>query len=289
MASFLSGVADRSAPIRPLHTCFYDFLTDHPRSEDFFIHKADIHKDLVAASLRILQKDLRFNICRLETSYLRNSDVRNLGQMVTKNISLHLSYACRFWANHLQEVEFDPLLAEFLRAMFESERVLFWLEVLGLLRSAYSILASAEQWLGEMKYDATLAMIRDVMKFVRHFAKVINESILHLYLSALPFTPSNSVIAQQFTPKFPNIAQVAVGRHEDWPSIQHVLQGHTTSINSVAFSPDEEFIVSGTDDGIRLWDAETGGVLSAAFSPDGRRIVSGGEDRTIRIWNVETG
>ena len=31
------------------------------------------------------------------------------------------------------------------------------------------------------------------------------------------------------------------------------------------------------------------GVLSVSFSPDGRRIVSGSYDRTIRIWDAESG
>jgi WD40 repeat protein len=80
------------------------------------------------------------------------------------------------------------------------------------------------------------------------------------------------------------------------------LEGHTWPVNSVAFSPDGNRIVSGSADGtIQVWDAKTGevvvgpleghtlGVSSVAFSPDGNRIVSGSLDNTIRIWDAETG
>jgi len=80
------------------------------------------------------------------------------------------------------------------------------------------------------------------------------------------------------------------------------LQGHTSSVNSVAFSPDGRYIVSGSGDStIWLWDAQTGkqvghplqghtsSVNSVAFSPDGRHIVSGSWDKTIQLWNAQIG
>ena len=140
------------------------------------------------------------------------------------------------------------------------------------------------------------------MKFVQNFMGVIDKSTPHLYLSALPFLPSNSVMARYLVQSFPDIAQVYVGLHDDWVRNEHVLKGHTYWVNSVAFSPDGRHIVSGSSDQtIRVWDAQAGSqvgnplqghtesVNSVAFSPDGRYIVSGSRDQTIRVWDAQRG
>ena len=149
-----------------------------------------------------------------------------------------------------------------------------------------------------MEYGDVLTIIRDGIKFVSNFAGIIDESTPHLYLSALPFSPSRSSFTHM-AGKFANIAQV-VGLHQDWPRNQNVLKG-PSPVWSVAFSPDGRHIVSGSSDHtIQVWDAQTGAqvgklqghtdsVRSVAFSPDGRHIVSGSADHTIRVWDAQTG
>ena len=69
---------------------------------------------------------------------------------------------------------------------------------------------------------------------------------------------------------------------------------HTAS--AIAFSPDGKLLASANDRTVRLWNVETGqfqtvkgGVASVAFSPDGKLLASASNDRTVRLWNVETG
>jgi len=81
------------------------------------------------------------------------------------------------------------------------------------------------------------------------------------------------------------------------------LRGHTGNIgggigggiDSVAVSPDDQYILSSSTDGTaRVWEApdttlttlrgHTGAVDDAEFSPDGRRVVTAGADGTARIW-----
>jgi len=81
-------------------------------------------------------------------------------------------------------------------------------------------------------------------------------------------------------------------------SLIAVLQGHKMNVNSGAFSPDGNLIVTTSDDGTaRLWDIQgnavavlqghTGRVNSGAFSPDGNLIVTTSDDGTARLWDIQ--
>ena len=84
-------------------------------------------------------------------------------------------------------------------------------------------------------------------------------------------------------------------------SLEKTLEGHSSSVNSVAYSPDGQTLASGSSDTtIKLWNVRTGnllqtftghsnGVISVAYSPDGQTLASGSWDTTIKLWNVRTG
>ena len=119
LGSLLSNVnsADQNLPIIPLHTSFCDFLTDKEKSGDFYVSLQDAHRQLAHSCLGLLLKDIKFNICNLETSYLASKDVEDLNSRVDKHIPPALLYACRFW----EHIDFETDLFGRLRTFFEKK------------------------------------------------------------------------------------------------------------------------------------------------------------------------
>jgi WD40 repeat protein len=91
------------------------------------------------------------------------------------------------------------------------------------------------------------------------------------------------------------------------------LQGHTSAISVVTWSPDGRRLASScagygwagqtgqTDVGeVKIWDAaagreiltlkgHTGKVHSVSWSPDGKRLATGSADGTVKVWDASAG
>jgi NACHT domain len=135
LGSLLSNVtsSDTTRPIVPLHSSFRDFLTSKT-SNVFYVDIGDAHYQLAHSCLTIMLDNLKFNICKLESSHLANSDVPDLESRIAEYVPPTLSYACIYWDDHLGHVSFERKLFQKLRFLFEA-KFLFWLEVLSIKNS----------------------------------------------------------------------------------------------------------------------------------------------------------
>ena len=81
-----------------------------------------------------------------------------------------------------------------------------------------------------------------------------------------------------------------------------ILEGHTDYVYSVAFSPDGNQVVSGSNDHmVYVWNitdslihpvafsGHNDAVNAVAFSPDGSQVISGSSDHTLKLWDVSQG
>jgi hypothetical protein len=124
----------RGQPAQTLHASFADYLTNSDRSgsKPWFIDQSAANSAMALGCLRLMTTGLSFNICGLESSYLSNKDVPGLSQRIEAAIPPHKSYACRFWADHLQTATRSGTLKSNLED-FIYHSLLYWLEVLSLI------------------------------------------------------------------------------------------------------------------------------------------------------------
>ena len=131
-------------------------------------------------------------------------------------------------------------------------------------------------------------------------------------LATLPHTDTDGVGSVSFSP---DGSLLASGERDPWGgnpwnedgdvilwdvssrSQLAILQGHTSRVRSISFSPDGSLLASGGKDGdVILWDVSgrsqvatlphTSEVFSVSFSPDGSLLASGGGDGNVIVWDV---
>jgi hypothetical protein len=130
--------------IRVYHPSFADYMTTPSRSGRFCVDIEQQNTELVHCCLQTMVTGLKFNICQLESSYKRNSDIPDLGERVNAFISLHLIYSCLYWTNHLAAAHKGELETQ-LREFLLGPNVLYWIEVLSLIGKLQLALSSARE------------------------------------------------------------------------------------------------------------------------------------------------
>lgn len=77
-----------------------------------------------------------------------------------------------------------------------------------------------------------------------------------------------------------------------------VIRGHTGSVRSVCFAPNQRMLLTGSDDKtLKVWGLPTrrfqaclqghgNWVRTGVFSPDARLVLSGSDDKTVKLWDL---
>ena len=124
-------------------------------SGGFNINLDEAHRQLAHSCVGVMLHNLKFNICKLESSYLPNKEIPDLQLRINQHIPPVLLYACRCWNDHMGRLWFERDLFARIQSLLE-EKFLFWLEVLSLTNAvsiATPALLSLKAWLASGQHN----------------------------------------------------------------------------------------------------------------------------------------
>src|ERR1700723_344909 len=145
-------------------------------------------------------------------------------------------------------------------------------------------------------------MIKDCRRFILCFFDVIQESACHIYHSALPWSPTSSLIRKLYGNHLSTEVRVLAGVYPLWDACIRTISTREVPpfTPKVAFSHRGDTIAIAEPGSARIFEASTGGrkalleapMLKAkciAFSADDTLVVFLYTDRVVKFWDVQTG
>jgi WD40 repeat protein len=312
-----------SKPMRICHKSLADYLQDRTRCKDarFYVNPLHLHMELGLRCLRLMNIKLKKNICELPR-FSMNAEVHDLDARRKEYIGEELEYGCKSWAKHLRLASKDGENArhviESLRKFFDSH-LLEWLEVLSIvgdLHCAVYSLRDVTAWLVDVSMslffscryslsaniqakasDADLiAIVKDSERFVLRFFDVIELSAIHIYKSALPLSPSSSLVQAQYLDQVSKDVKFKVV-DKTWDACIRTIRSQS-SVHMITFSHKDDLVAVGEEDVVEVFEAVTGQrratlmtnyiVTYLAFSPDDN-VLSIKSDDNVDVWDLQTG
>ncbi|KAB5590177.1 hypothetical protein CTheo_6370 [Ceratobasidium theobromae] len=308
--------------VSTLHASFPDFIFSKERSGSYFCNVAHHSQLLAHRCFEVMKGQLRFNICKLESSFLLDRDVKDLGERVSNAISPSLSYCSRYWSDHLRLAATSEDLCQAV-SDFLSERLLFWMEVMNLNREAGAgaeALLKAKLWLrGGVASSDLVRLAQDSENFITSFVvNPMSQSTPYIYISLLPFCSKSSLIYKHYWKYTRGLIEVSgsVMEHREFAALARWHVG--SPVWSAVYSSDGTRLAYGCEDGtigiLNAYDSthmiapsEFGllvgtspsstllrtttidAVSLMAFLPDGIHLATTSDRASARIWNTRDG
>ncbi|KAF5846014.1 hypothetical protein GGP41_008478 [Bipolaris sorokiniana] len=286
-----------------VHQSAKDFLITQALNEVFLDGIECVHQDIFAKSLAILHKTLCRDVYNLQAPGYTIEDVE---PPLPDPLAVS-RYPCVYWVDHFCDLKPSATNQETTRAIgaFLEQKYLYWLEALSLCRSmAKGVVSITRLWdlvqgLGDT--DVLNKIVYDARRFIMSYKEVIENYPLQAYACALLFSPTNSIVRRLFQHEEPRGVTIKPAMGNGWSACLQTLEGHSSSVSSVAFSHDSTRLASASSDRtVKIWDASSGMcmhtleghsdyVSSVVFSHDSTRLASASGDSTIKIWDASSG
>ncbi|KAF9009635.1 hypothetical protein BDQ17DRAFT_1421800 [Cyathus striatus] len=302
----IPGSSDSLAPVRIFHPSFSEFLTTSQRCQDrrFLIQEPPTHARLALRCFEVMQDQLSRNMCKIESKYVMNDEIPQLEERLKKYVSPELSYACRYWSIHLSKAGTVSSYELFQSlSQFCFKKLLYWIEVLSLqgkFSRCIENIVGAQTWCKANSIEGeVIDILRDAYRLDMDFHKVLRESAVQVYHSALVFMPECSFL-NHYSHELSSSVAMITPRSDDWEACLLVFEGHAAGVGTAKFFPDGSRVVSGSEDcTVRIWDSVDGtaiacleghtlAVTSIDISSDSTYMVTGSKDTTICLWITST-
>lgn len=141
MHSVLSVPKSSRSPVRLFHLSFRDFLMHDlggNKGHDFSIHEKRTHEMLARKCIAIMTKRLKQDILDLRLPGTSRHEINS--RTLDDALPPELRYACLHWVYHVHESQISLADGD-LWAVFLTNHLLHWIEVLGLMGKAWEIAA----------------------------------------------------------------------------------------------------------------------------------------------------